>query len=103
MQRGVGRGSVRNSEDGGQRPSPTRIIGGNRDPPPVWGGGELGVERPPQRPLPSVEGYLPALPLRPDRLQRLRPGTPVFQALHAPTPALGLAQGGDPAHFPPLP
>lgn len=33
MQRGVGRGSVRNSEDGGQRPSPTRIIGGNRDPP----------------------------------------------------------------------
>lgn len=70
--------------------------------PPVWGG-ELGVERPPQRPLPSAKGYLPALPLQPERLQRPRPGTPVLQALHPLILALGLAQGGYPAHFPPLP
>lgn len=71
--------------------------------PPVWGGGELGVERPPQRPLPSAEGYLPALPLQPGRLQRPRPGTPVLQALHPLILALGLAREGYPAHFPPLP
>lgn len=37
MQWGVGRGSVRNSEDGGQRPSPIRIIGGTETPPPQFG------------------------------------------------------------------
>ncbi|XP_059001788.1 integral membrane protein GPR137 isoform X3 [Mustela nigripes] len=101
---GWGRGSVvRNSEDGRQRPPPIRIIGGERDPRFGGVGGELGVERPPQRPLPSAEGYLPALPLQPGRLRRPRPGTPVLQALHPLILALGLAQGGYPAHFPPLP
>nr|XP_012423468.1 PREDICTED: integral membrane protein GPR137 isoform X3 [Odobenus rosmarus divergens] len=71
--------------------------------PPVWGGGELGVERPRQRPLPLAEGYLPALPLQPGRLERARPGTPVLHPLHPLALALGLAQGQDPAHFPPLP
>ncbi|XP_004770223.3 integral membrane protein GPR137 [Mustela putorius furo] len=101
---GWGRGSVvRNSEDGRQRPPPIRIIGGERDPRFGGVGGELGVERPPQGPLPSAEGYLPALPLQPGRLRRPRPGTPVLQALHPLILALGLAQGGYPAHFPPLP
>lgn len=102
MQWGVGWGQL--PEFRGQKaeaiPNPDYWRG---ERPPVWGGGELGVERPPQQPLPSAEGYLPALPLQPGRLERPRPGTPVLQPLHPLTLALGLAQGGDPAHFPPLP
>lgn len=102
MKWGVGCGQRRNSEDRRQRPSPIRIIGGERDP--QFGEGESwGVSAPPAAAAALGRRVSLGSPPPAETTRTTKARDPCPSASAPPHPALGLARGGDPAHLPPLP